>query len=388
MIGGRESLAEHFSAALRAGVLHLAAHSHHPWPDVTREAHLRAWDVAARDLDGKWATVLETELPQARRHVAGRLGLTDPDDIAFAQNTHELLLRICSALPTPMRVLTTDAEFHSATRQLDRWAEAGLALVERVPAEPLHSFPERFVDAMGPEHDLILFSHVFYSSGFVVPDVAQIVSAVPDERTFVVVDGYHAFMALPTSITPIQDRAFYLAGGYKYAMAGEGVCFVNAPPGYAQRPVNTGWFAAFDHLADSPGTGSRGVTYARGGQRLAGSTFDPTGLFRFNAVQRWLDDLGVGVAEIHGHVSGLQDRVLAGLTQRPGILAGAELIPATGCDRGHFLTYRTPAAGQIARTLTERQVLVDHRADRLRLGLGVYHDEEDVDRLIKEFGRV
>ena len=28
--------------------LHFAAHSHHPWPDVTRDAQVQAWDDAAR----------------------------------------------------------------------------------------------------------------------------------------------------------------------------------------------------------------------------------------------------------------------------------------------------------------------------------------------------
>lgn len=365
----------------------MAAHSHHPWPDVTRQAHLRAWEVAAQHLDDKWVTVLEGELPRAQQHVAIRLGLTEPANVVFAQNTHELLVRICSALPLPMRVLTTDAEFHSAARQLQRWAEAGWAVIDRVPAEPMESFSERFVAAMRPEHDLVLLSHVFYNSGYVVPDVARVVASVPDERTYVVVDGYHAFMALPTSVLAIQDRAFYLAGGYKYAMAGEGACFATVPPGYAQRPVNTGWFAAYSTLADGVGPGGQ-VPFPLDGQRLAGSTFDPSGLFRFNAVQDWLHGLGVDVAQIHTHVAGLQQVFRTALEQRPGVLADAELLPGQEHERGHFLTYRTEAAGNIARELARRQIVVDHRGDRLRFGFGVYHDAGDVQRLAQALGDI
>src|SRR5699024_233774 len=122
-------------------------------------------------------------------------GVPDHRTVAFGQNTHELLVRICSDLPRPMRVLTTDAEFHSARRQLDRWVEAGRAQVEQVPAEPFDTFAERFTAAMRPDHDLVLLSQVFYNSGYVVTDLAQIVAAVPHEGTYVVVDGYHAFMA-------------------------------------------------------------------------------------------------------------------------------------------------------------------------------------------------
>lgn len=387
MIGGSPSLAEHFagSPALHGPGLHMAAHSHHPWPDVTREAHLRAWDVAAAMLDGKWEHVLGRVLPQAQHHVARRLAVPDHRAVAFAQNTHELLVRICSDLPRPMRVLTTDAEFHSARRQLARWVEAGQAQIQQVPAEPFDTFSDRFTAAMRPEHDLVLVSQVFYNSGFVVPDLPQIVAAVPDDRTYVVVDGYHAFMALPTDLARIAHRVFYLAGGYKYAMAGEGACFAVAPPGYAIRPVNTGWFAAFGALAQA--TGDDGLAYARDGARLAGSTFDPSGLFRFNAVQDWLEDLGVQVPQIHDHVRGLQEAFLQGLPAT-GALGRAQLLPPAGHQRGHFLTYRTTEAGRIAAALAGRGVLVDRRGDRLRFGFGIYHSGADTDRFIDELRRL
>src|SRR3546814_4193410 len=50
-----------------------------------------------------------------------------------------------------------------------------------------------------------------------------------------------------------SGRAFYLAGGYKYAMAGEGACFLHAPAGWGLRPRDTGWYAAFGALERSGG---------------------------------------------------------------------------------------------------------------------------------------
>ncbi|MDQ1568642.1 MAG: hypothetical protein QOF96_3522, partial [Actinomycetota bacterium] len=53
-------LAAHFSRFLGAvpGRLHVAAHSHHPWPDVTFDAQQQAWLDAARLMDDKWDEVL------------------------------------------------------------------------------------------------------------------------------------------------------------------------------------------------------------------------------------------------------------------------------------------------------------------------------------------
>jgi selenocysteine lyase/cysteine desulfurase len=126
-----------------------------------------------------------------------------------------------------VRILASNSEFHSFTRQSRRWEEEGLAIVDRVPAEPYDTFAERFTaEARSGVHDLIYISQVFFDSGFAVPELDRIVSSVSEERAFVVIDGYHAFMAMPVDLGAIQDRAFYLAGGYKYAMSGEGVCFL------------------------------------------------------------------------------------------------------------------------------------------------------------------
>ena len=110
---------------------------------------------------------------------------------------------------------------------------------------------------------------------------------------------------MPTDLGGIAARAFYLAGGYKYAMAGEGACFLHCPPGYAPRPRDTGWFAAFGALAER----QQGVPYAQGGGRFLGATFDPSGLYRMQAVLTWLDAIGLRVEAIHAHVLALQEPV-------------------------------------------------------------------------------
>lgn len=379
------TLAAHFGRFLGSapGRLHAAAHSHHPWPDVSREAHLRAWDDAARLHDAKWDAAWEV-MADAQRRVAARVGLPDPATLAFGPNTHGFVVRLLSCLPSPARILTTDAEFHSFARQAARLEEEGLATVERIPAEPFASFGERFAAAAGRGgHDLVFLSQVLYDSGFVVPDVPAIVAAVADPATIVVVDAYHAFMALPLDHGQVADRAFLLAGGYKYAMAGEGACFLHCPPGYGLRPRDTGWFAAFEELEGSGG----GVSYAPGGARFLGATFDPSGLYRLVAVQRWLDDLGWDVARIHTHVRALQEQLLDGLPG--GMLARGPLVPARAevPDRGNFLTFRLPHAGTVRERLAAQHVTVDHRGDRLRIGLGVYHDAADVDELLARITR-
>lgn len=380
------SYKRHFSRFLAASPdrLHVAAHSHHAWPDVTFDAQEQAWRDAVELADLKWDKVFGEVVPAAQRHVARQLGLPDADTIAFAPSTHDLMTRVlsCFEKPTPLRILTTDSEFHSFERQTRRLEEAGRARVERVLLEPYETFASRFCEAAGRGgHDLVYVSHVFFDSGFVLEDLAALVESVPHRETFVVIDGYHAFMARPVDLAGIQGRVFFVGGGYKYAMSGEGVCFLHAPPGYGERPLVTGWFAGFADLE----AGVRRVSYPRGGGRFLGATFDPSALYRFVAVQEWLEREGITVADIHERVRALQRLFLEKLARLPRAgLSEDQLVPATSFRaRGNFLTFRFPGAAEMQRELLAKNVIVDVRGDRLRIGFGIYHDREDVEELAR-----
>jgi selenocysteine lyase/cysteine desulfurase len=382
------SYAEHFSRFLGAvpGRLHVAAHSHHPWPDVTFAAQQQAWLDAARLIDDKWDEIFGAVLPEAAAHITGRLGLSDPGAIAFAPSTHALVMRLLSTLTPPVRILTTDAEFHSFSRQAARWEEDGLAHVERVAAEPFASFPERFAEAAGRGgHDLVYLSQVFFNSAYVVPDLAALVAAVPNVEALVVIDGYHGFMAVPTDLSAIEDRAFYLAGGYKYAMAGEGACFLAVPPGCELRPVDTGWYASFATLEGTP-TGP--VHYSDDGYRFWGATFDPSGIYRLDASMAWLASTGTTIADVHRHALLLQKHFLDGLG-RIGIpgLGPASLVPPAEVARGNFLTFDVDDAEGLHKRIAAQNVVIDRRGRRLRFGFGVYHSEHDVRLLLEALVR-
>jgi len=143
-------LSAHFGEFYRASGdrLHCTAHSHHPWPDVTRAAQLAYWDDAVRLTDRKWDKIFGEVVPEAQGHIARHLRLPDPAQIALAPNTHEFVVRLYSCLDwsRPQRVLTTAHEFHSFARQTRRLEETGRLSVTRVSAEPFADFVDRFWD--------------------------------------------------------------------------------------------------------------------------------------------------------------------------------------------------------------------------------------------------
>ncbi len=359
-----------FSRALAADPdrLHFAAHSHHLWPDASFEGHVEAWNVAARLADRKWGEVMGAAWAEAQCHIAEELKLPDHATIAFSANTHDFIVRIFSALQVkPVRVLATTGEFHAFRRQMARWVESGDVMLETV-------LPDQLVArAQAGGYDLIFASHILFNSGAKIDDLEALAALARPEGPWVVIDGYHSFMAIETDLSAVADRIFYVSGGYKYAMTGEGLGFLHAPSGFAPRPAVTGWFAEFDDLMAAPG----GVGYAPDGRRFLGATFDYGGLYRFNAVRRMLAREGLSTRVICNHVTALQHRFVSQARMNGMIL----LNPPGNTQGARFLAYEGPGAPALHHALMERNVITDLRATVLRIGFAPYHDENDVDHL-------
>ena len=371
-----------FSKSLAAtpGRLHFAAHSHHLWPDASFEGQVECWNDAARLADRKWDRVMGEVWPEAQAHVAAELASGDPSAVLFAANTHDFLIRLAAACPrapgTPLRVLMSDGEFHSARRQMARWVESGDIVLTSVAAEPFADFSERFLAAArSGSHDLILVSQLLFGSGRIFTDVAALAALARPDGPWVVIDGYHSFMAVEAPFAAdVAASAFFLAGGYKYAMAGEGLGLMHCPPGFGPRPPLTGWFAEFDDLTLAPGL----VGYAPDAMRFMGATFDPSALYRFNAVRRMLVANGLTTAGISARVAVLQAQLLDAVGGTA--LGRAELLnPPSNGPHARFLAFRDPAAQRWCSDLSAAGCITDVRSDVLRIGLGLYHDEEDID---------
>ena len=334
--------------------LHFAAHSHHLWPDVSFEAQQQAWIDANIHADNKWDLLFGQVIPQAQANVAKELGLPSPDSLVFSSNTHDFLLRLFSGFEKkPVRILATDGEFHSFRRQAERWQEAGEAVVTRIPLAPFDTFAERFVAAAREaQHDWIMVSQVFFRTGGVFDRFEDLADLARAEGPWVLVDGYHGFMATPTDLSKVADRIFYVAGGYKFGD-------LSGPPG--------------------------GVQYRSDGGRFWGATFDCSALYRFNAARGMLADQGLTTADVAAHARALAQQFQTAVQSgQAGVLDQAEILNPVDADapRARFLALRHADAKTWQARLLEADIVTDVRDDVIRFGFGLYQDEADVARLI------
>ena len=364
----------------------LTGHSHQAWPDVAFEGQQRAFLDAAEWVDDKWPRAFAVA-DEVRRGWA-RLLDDAPERVSLGQSTHEMVVRWLSALPLKKRprLVTTDGEYHSTRRLVDRLAEEGIEVV-KVPASPSATQSERVASAVDDRTAAVLVSSVLFRSAEIVPNLRAVADACARHGAELLVDAYHQLNAVPFSLREAGlERAYVTGAGYKYVQLGEGNAFLRFPADCALRPVVTGWFSEFALKEKMP---ERPVVYGDGPARFAGATYDPTSNYRAASVFEFFAARGLTpplLREVSQHQVGLLIDRFDALDLDPKFIARDRSI-ALG-DIGGFLVLRSARAGEICRKLHERGVYTDYRADALRLGPAPYLSDAQIEEAARRLGAV
>jgi kynureninase len=348
-------LAKHYTRFRVSERILLTGHSHQAWPDVAFEAQQQAWLDTAEHVDDVWDKAFE-QANEVRRGFA-RLMDDTPEHIALAQNTHELVVRFLSALPLRKRpqLVTTDGEFHTIRRQLDRLAEEGIEVI-RVPAMPAATLAERLAITVDDQTAAVLVSAVLYANAHIVPNLRAVQDACERVGAELLVDAYHVLNVVPFSLAEEGlQRAFVVGGGYKYCQLGPGNAFLRFPQDTDLRPVVTGWFSEFTDLSRAPSGGR--VAYGPGPARFAGATYDFTSHYRAAAVFRFFEEQRLTPAKLR-ELNQHQIELISGGT-RNDVIGGFRAIAATRPEK-------------IQRALRKQNIWTDYRGDTLRLGPAPY----------------
>ncbi len=375
------TLAPHYSRFRVEERLLFTGHSHQAWPDVAREGLTEAYDVAARDVDAKWATAF-ARTQRLRAYLRG--WYDDPDGrYCLGVNTHQLLVSWLSALDwhRRQRIVTTDGEFHSMARQLRRLQELGVEVVALPSAAPEH-LADGVEAALETPTTAVMMSRVFFETARVNPELGRIAELCRVRRVPLLIDDYHGTNVVPISLRNSQLTDCHLiTGGYKYLQWGEGNCFLRFPADCPLRPAVTGWFAAFDTLSDA-GDGPP-VRYDDE-QRFAGATYDPCSQFRAARVADFFDEHGLTPAVLRAQVVSQVDRLRAGFLAcdfDPAIIRLAHATPAS--EAGGFLALHSVHAAALCDRLRQRGVLTDARGEMLRFGPAPYTRAAQIDEAIE-----
>jgi kynureninase len=379
------ALARFYTRFRVAERLLLTAHSHQAWPDRAEAGQMRAFEDAAALVDEKWGRAFH----QANRvrQAYGNLLNDDAGSVALAASTHDLLVKLLSALPLQKRprLLTSDGEYHTLRRQLARLEEEGIEVV-REPADDPSTLAARLAAKVDDKTAAVLVSSVLFRSGRIVPGLGQLAKAAEKAGAELVVDVFHQLNVIPCNLEAEGlGGAFVVGGGYKYCQLGEGNCFLRVPPGRDLRPVITGWFAEFGEIAAPT---PEMVAYGRGAEAFAGATYDPTSHYRANEVFDFFraKDLDPPfLRQVSQHQVGLLAKKFDQLDLDPKKIRRPK---AKLEELGGFLALESEQAGKIFEKLKERHVLTDYRDTWLRFGPAPYHDDSQLEEAIGHLGEV
>lgn len=375
----------------------LTGHSHQAWPDCARDGVLTAFADAARHVDDKWQ-LAEAEAEKLRRGFAKRLD--DPEGgYVLGQNVHELGLRWLSALPAysdgaglshKLPVLTTDQEFHSLRRQLDRLKEYGIASHKEPMAKDIAArLGERVTEK---RFGAVVVSAVSYKEGLRIDGLGELAKACAAADTPLLIDAYHGVNVLPLSVRQEGlETAFIAGGGYKYCQLGEGNCFLRLPAGHSGRPGITGWFADVPNLATAASASAQ-IAYPAGIASYAGSTYDPVSHYRGARVFQFFDELGLSVEVLRKISQRQMARLCEGiealrLPEEQVSLHQPDRRIAVS-ERAGFLALTIKDAGKWASALRRHNVVCDARESTLRLGPAPYVSDHQLDAAVAALGAV
>jgi kynureninase len=372
-------LAQHYSDFRVAERILLTGHSHQAWPDCARDSLIEAWNDAAAHVDQKWEKAFQKadRVRAAFRTLLGNI----PGDITLAPNTHDLLIRLLSAIDWKKRreILVTDGEFHTVRRQLLRLEEEGIQIT-RLPSLPAETLGARLSEKITEKTALVITSTVFFDSGLIAEGLPDLAKAAQNQGALLLLDTYHHLNVVPFDPQGL-DSAYIIGGGYKYCQFGEGNCFLRIPSDCTLRPIVTGWFADFAGLEGAP---APRVEYgSHPGARFAGATYDPISHYRAARVADFFTEQGLGPDRLRKRSQEQIALLLQGfeaLDLDPKVITRPSRVPVSRL--AGFLALKTPHARTLHQALLTHGVHTDYRNETLRLGPAPYITDRQLQEAI------
>jgi kynureninase len=369
------SLAKYYADFRVSDRILLTGHSHQAWPDCARESLDEAWRDAAERVDQKWEKAFQ-KADRVRAAYRTLLGSID-GDITLAPNTHDLLVRLLSAIDWKSRseILVTDGEFHTVRRQLLRLEEEGVR-IHRIPSLPAETLGARLSERIHAKTALVITSTVFFDSGQRAEGLPQLAKAAQAQGALLLLDTYHHLNVVPFDPLGLEST-YIIGGGYKYCQFGEGNCFLRVPIDCTLRPVVTGWFADFESLE---GPASDRVQYGtHAGARFAGATTDPISQYRAARVAEFFEAQNLTPERLRLRSQEQISLLVTGfesLDLDPALITRASQVPVSRL--AGFLAFKTPQARAFQKELLARGVHTDYRGEILRLGPAPYITDEQL----------
>jgi len=311
---------------------------------------------------------------ELRRSIGSLVGAR-PEDIAFFPSATAALSLLVGGIDWRRgdRVVTLEHEFPNNLYYP--------ALLEARQVEFVETSWDGFYSALTPATRLVALSMLNYTSGFRAP-LEEIADILAGRGILFYVDGTQGLGALQLDLSqfPISMLA---AHGYKWLLSPTGAGFAYVAPELRAKlsPNQVGWRS--HHAWREVNQLHHGAPeFKDDAEKYEGSMLPFPCLYAMQASIGLI--LELGPAAIEERVLGLAAKLRTMLKQ-----LGATLASGDGAhfDNSPIVAARFPQdAGELARRLKERRILVSARHGNLRISVHFYNNEQDLEQLRTALG--
>ncbi len=344
-----------------------------------------------RVMGGAVKEELHAQAERVRALVAGLIG-ADPVEVAITKNVSEGLNIFASGLdwkPGDNVVLCPELEHPNNVFLWYHLRETKGVEVREVLPEDGNIPVGRMIEAMDDQTRVATVSHVTFSPGFIT-DVQALTSEARARGVLTLIDSAQSAGSIRTDVRELGVDAISI-GTQKNLLAFYGLGFLYIRRDLAET-LNPVFVARYGmdlgpdahETAIGPGT----LDFKPGALRFELSNYNYMGLA---AVEPSLELINsVGVDQIEPHVRGLAARLATGMVSLGLSVAGGEpgphlahIVAVGESGGGRHYSADDPAMNELFHHLINNGVNISIRRGILRMSIGLYNNEADIDRVVE-----
>lgn len=358
-------------------------------PLPVREAAVRHLENRVKGRGEK--AELHAQAETVREKVASLIGAS-ADEVAITKNVSEGVNLFAASLPWEAGdnvVLCSELEHPNNVLPWYNLAQRVGLTIRDIPPVDGQVPVEAMVNAIDHRTQVVTASHVTFSPGLIA-DIGTLAREAGARGALTLVDGAQSVGALRTDVEGLGLDALAM-GTQKCLLSLYGLGFL-----YVRRNLADGMIPShaarysFDLGPDAHETalGEGTLRYRAGARRFELSNYNYLGLAAVEAALDLIDAVGIG--EIEAHVRGLAARLASGLMALNLPVAGGRPGPELGhivavgeSGGGRHYSADDPAMNELHRYLSENGIRLSIRRGVLRMAVGVYNNQADIDTVVE-----
>jgi cysteine desulfurase/selenocysteine lyase len=358
-------------------------------PAPARDAALR--HLESRVMGTADKAELHAQAERVRGHVAKLLS-AEPEEIAITKNVSEGLNLFASNLDWAQGdnvVFCPELEHPNNVFLWYNLQKTRGVEVRAIPPRDGHMPVAEMVSAMDDRTKLVTASTITFSPGF-ISDIPTLTREARARGVLTLLDAAQSAGSMEIDVGALGVDALAL-GTQKSLLAFYGLGFLYVrrelaetmtPAHVARYGVDLGPEAHETAISDGE------IHFQPGARRFELSNYNYLGLAAVEASLELIHSLGMGAIE--GHVRSLAARLASGLLELGLPVTGgdpgpqlAHIVAVGESGGGRHYSADDPAMNDLHQHLTENQVRLSVRKGVLRMSIGVYNTEDDMDRVIE-----